>query len=254
MSSLTPGLHLGSYADVLQRLEDGSVKLWVVDSPYGNTDLGFDKQPVDWHGTFWPLVRRKSAPNAVVVCFACEGFTLDLIASNREWYRYRRVWVKSKATRQYDANWRPLAGHEDIIIFGPAIKEAVYNPQKTKSTGLNKTTTRKPNACEQYRSDKGNTYQDDGTRHPTTVMEYASVGTMAPHFNPTAKPVALVQELVLTYSNRGDLVVEPFAGDAPAAHACSNTGREYIGCEIDLQQYEWSQAHLAKKAPLFTNG
>jgi site-specific DNA-methyltransferase (adenine-specific) len=246
------GLHLGSYAHLLNDLEDGSVNFWLVDSPYGNTDLGFDKQPVDWQGEFWPLIRRKSAPNAVVACFACESFTLDLSASNREWYRYRRVWVKSKASRYLDADWRPLAAHEDIVVFAPAIRSATYNPQMRAYSGPPKSTKRKETKQSHYKSQRfAAEYEDNGTRYPTTVMEYASVGTTAPHFNPTAKPIALVQELVLTYSNPGDLVVEPFAGDAPAGHACENTGRRYIGCEVNLEQYEWSQAHLARKSPLF---
>lgn len=246
------GLHLGSYADLLEEVPDGAVKLFIVDSPYGNTNLDFDKRPIDWAGEFWPLIRQKLAPNGVVVCFACELFTLDLIASNREWYRYRMVWVKSRASRLLDAAWRPLAAHEDLILFAPIPKSATYNPQRRPHHGPKVTCKRKAAKHAHYEgSRQEGSYEDDGTRHPTTVLEYASVPTMAPHFNPTAKPIALVQELVLTYSNPGDLVAEPFAGDAPAGHACDNTGRLYFGCEVSLEQYEWSRAHLAKKSPLF---
>jgi hypothetical protein len=245
-------LHFGSYVDVLQGLPDGSINLWIVDSPYGNTDLAFDKQPVDWAGEFWPLVRRKSAPNAVVVAFACEVFTLELIASNREWYRYRMVWIKSRASRYPDKAWRPLAGHEDVVVFAPAPKAATFNPQKKAHVGPKKNCQRKANKTPHYNATRlATAYEDDGTRYPTTVLDYASIGTTAPHFNPTAKPVSMVQEFILTFTNRHDNVAEPFAGDAPAGHACQNTGRNYWGAEINLQQYEYSQAQLANKSPLF---
>lgn len=247
------GLHLADCIAYAGTLPAGSVSLVICDSPYENTDLAFDKQPVDWHA-FWAEMRRVLVPTGVVVCFAAESFTLDLIASNREWYRYRRVWCKSKASRYLDAEWRPLAAHEDVVIFAPAIKSATYNAQKVSYVGPPKSTKRKDTKQSHYKSQRfAAEYKDDGTRHPTTLLDFASVGTTAAHFNPTAKPVALIQDLVLTYSNPGDLVLEPFAGDAPTAHACENTNRRYIGCEINLQQYNWSQAHLSQKQPLFAS-
>lgn len=247
------GLHFGCCIDLMRTLATGSVHLMLVDSPYGNTDLPFDKQAVDWVA-WWAEAKRVLAPNGIIICFACESFTLDLILSNRPWYRYRMVWAKSKASRYADTSWRPLAGHEDLVVFAPAPKSATYNPQKTNYTGPAKSTKRKAIKQAHYKGQRyAAEYLDNGTRYPTTVMEYASVGTTAAHYNPTAKPVPLIQELVLTYSNQGDVVLEPFAGDAPTAHACENTGRYYIGSEIDLQQYEWSQAHLAKKSPLFAS-
>lgn len=236
----------------MRTLPTGSVHLIICDSPYGNTDLPFDRQPVNWPA-WWAEAKRVLAPNGVIICFACEAFTLDLIASNRPWYRYRMVWVKSKASRYCDTPWRPLTTHEDLVVFAPAIKAATYNPQKKPYTGPAKNTKRKPVTMGHYKGQRyAAEYVDDGTRFPTTVLEYASIGSGAVHLNKTAKPVPLIQELVLTFSNRGDVVLEPFAGDAPTGHACENTGRRYYGCEIDPIQYEWSAVQLVKKSTLFS--
>ncbi len=249
---MTYGLnHADCIAYMRDCLPDGCVNLAVVDSPYANTDLAFDKQPTDWPA-WWAQMQRVLSPTGVVVCFAAESFTLDLIASKRDWYRYRRVWVKTKASRFLDKDWRPLCAHEDIVVFAPAIKSATYNPQKTPHLGPSRSAKRRPVKQSQYKSQQfAAAYADDGTRYPTTVLTFGSVGSVTPHLNPTAKPVALIQDLVLTYSNLHDVVFEPFAGDAPTAHACENTGRRYVGCELDLEQYQWSQTHLARKAPLF---
>lgn len=236
--------HFGHYLDYLRTLASGSVHLIICDSPYENTDLSFDKQPVDWVA-FWAEVRRVLVPNGVVICFAAESFTLDLIASNRAWYCYRRVWVKSKGSRYLDKAWRPMAAHEDLVIFSPAIRSATYNPQKTLSTGPRKNTKRKETKQSHYKSQRyAAAYEDDGTRYPTTVLYYPSVGARAPHFNPTAKPLGLVEELVLTYSNFGDDVYEPFGGDVPAGVACLKNGRNYHGSENNAAQHEWSAARL----------
>jgi DNA modification methylase len=243
-------LHFGCCIAYMRTMATGSVFLMVVDSPYNNTDLDFDKQPVDW-AAWWVEAKRILAPTGVIICFACELFTLDLIASNRAWYRYRMVWVKSKASRYCDTSWRPLTAHEDIIVFAPAPKSATYNPQRSAYTGPTKNAKRKAVALGHYKGQRfASEYKDDGTRHPTTVLKYASVGSTSLHFNQTAKPLPLIQELVLTFSNPGELVFEPFAGDAPTGLACQNTGRPYVGCEKDLAQYEWSQATLQQHAPL----
>jgi DNA modification methylase len=243
--------HFGNCQDVLQQYPDGYFQLLLVDSPYENTDLPFDKQPVDW-AALWPEITRVLAPTGVVVCFAAESFTLDLIASNRAWYCYRRVWVKSKASRYLDKAWRPLAGHEDLVVFSPAIRSSTYNPQKTLSTGPRKHTKRKATKQSHYKSQRyAAEYVDDGTRYPTTVLYYPSVGATAPHYNATAKPLGLVQELVETYSNRSDNVGELFGGDCPTAHACRNTERNCVSIENNRRQFDWSLNHYTQTAPLF---
>lgn len=238
----------GCCIDYLRTLATASVHLVVCDSPYENTDLPFDKQPVDW-AAFWAEIRRVLAPNGVVICFAAESFTLDLIASNRPWYRYRRVWVKSRGSRFLDKENRPLCMHEDIVLFMPAYMASTYNPQKTARTGPKKTVNRKAGNIAHYGAHReAASYDDDGTRYPTTVMYYPSVGTTAHHHNPTAKPLGLVEELVLTYSNPGDTVLEPFGGDVPAGVACLKNNRQYHGCEKDFDQHEWSAARLQAAA------
>jgi DNA modification methylase len=239
-------LHFGCCIAYMRTLATSSVQLIICDSPYENTDLPFDKQPVDWPA-WWDEAKRVLSSTGVIVCFAAESFTLDLIASNRAWYCYRRVWVKSKGSRYLDKAWRPMTAHEDIVVFAPAIRSSTYNPQKTTHTGPKKNTTRKETKQSHYKSQRyAPAYEDDGTRYPTTVMYYPSVGTSAPHFNSTAKPLPLIQELIATYSNPGDCVLEPFAGDAPAGRVCPKLGRFYRGCEINLPQHLWSQQELAK--------
>ncbi|MGI4873189.1 MAG: DNA methyltransferase [Janthinobacterium lividum] len=248
---MTEGLHFGHYADLLQHLEDGSINLFLVDSPYGNTDLAFDKQPVDWAGEFWPLVRRKLDPNGVVVCFGCERFTFDLMASNWAWYCYRMVWAKSRASRILDAGWRPLCNHEDIVVFSPNIKAATYNPQMLQTTRNVGRVKRQDDAFDHYKASRGGIYEDTGLRHPTTVLDFGSVATMAPHFNPTVKPVALMQYLVTLFTNRDDKVADPFSGDGTVLQACRNTGRYCVSTENNRAQFDWTQAYLAQQAPLF---
>ena len=48
----------------------------------------------------------------------------------------------------------------------------------------------------------------------------------------------MIEELILRHSNKGDIVFDPFLGSGTTAIACVNTGRHYIGFELDPQYYD----------------
>ena len=52
-------------------------------------------------------------------------------------------------------------------------------------------------------------------------------------YHPTQKPVALLEDLVKTFSNEGDTVVDLTMGSGSTGVACKNTGRNFIGIELD---------------------
>jgi len=56
--------------------------------------------------------------------------------------------------------------------------------------------------------------------------------------HPTQKPVGLLEDLIKTFSNPGAKVLDPFMGSGSTAIACINTGRNFIGFEIDKNYYE----------------
>lgn len=51
--------------------------------------------------------------------------------------------------------------------------------------------------------------------------------------HPTVKPIQLMELLIELTTNKGDLVCDPFLGSGTTAIACRNTGRRFIGCELD---------------------
>lgn len=53
------------------------------------------------------------------------------------------------------------------------------------------------------------------------------------HLHPTQKPVNLMMWLLDRFTKPGDLVLDPYMGSGPMAHACRLLGRRYIGIELD---------------------
>jgi DNA modification methylase len=73
------------------------------------------------------------------------------------------------------------------------------------------------------------------------VFAYASEsGGAFNRIHPTQKPVKLIEQLIRIHSDEGDLVLDPFMGSGCTAIACINSGREYIGFELDKDYYDKS--------------
>jgi site-specific DNA-methyltransferase (adenine-specific) len=68
-----------------------------------------------------------------------------------------------------------------------------------------------------------------------TVHKYNNIIGNKKH--PTEKPVELLEFYINNSSNEGDLIFDPFMGSGSTAVACINTGRNYLGFEIDEEYY-----------------
>ena len=65
-------------------------------------------------------------------------------------------------------------------------------------------------------------------------------------FHPTQKPVALMEALILKHTNKGELVLDCFAGSGTTAAAAYNTDRNFIGCELCGEYYKKALDRLSK--------
>lgn len=64
--------------------------------------------------------------------------------------------------------------------------------------------------------------------------------------HPTEKPLEIIEKLILTASNEGDLVFDPFMGSGTTAAACKELNRNFIGCEIEAKYCEIAEKRLRK--------
>ena len=65
-------------------------------------------------------------------------------------------------------------------------------------------------------------------------------------FHPTQKPLDLIKELIEKHSNPGDLVLDCFSGSGTTALAAYQTGRSFVGCELEKEYYDKSVIRLNK--------
>lgn len=63
--------------------------------------------------------------------------------------------------------------------------------------------------------------------------------------HPTQKPVALLEDLIQTFSNEGDTVLDFTMGSGSTGVACKNTGRKFIGIELDKEYYTIAKKRMS---------
>ena len=64
--------------------------------------------------------------------------------------------------------------------------------------------------------------------------------------HPTQKPVALLEYLIKTYTNEGEIVLDNCMGSGTTAIACLNTNRNYIGFELDKYYFNIAKNRIAE--------
>ena len=75
------------------------------------------------------------------------------------------------------------------------------------------------------------------------ILEYSKPTS---RFHPTEKPVDLLMELINTYTNENDTVLDFTMGSGSTGVACMNTNRNFIGIEIDTPYYKIANDRINK--------
>lgn len=75
----------------------------------------------------------------------------------------------------------------------------------------------------------------------SNILKYAKD---YPSLHPTQKPILLLEDLVKTFSNEGDLVVDLTMGSGSTGVACKNTGRKFIGIEMDDEYFKIAKERI----------
>ncbi|MBS1988715.1 site-specific DNA-methyltransferase [Candidatus Dependentiae bacterium] len=237
----------------MKLIPDKSIDMILCDLPYGTTQCTWDSViPFD---KLWAQYERIIKDNGAIVLTGSQPFTTDLINSNRKLFRYEIIWEKTQKLGFYDANRRPLKGHENILIFYK--KQPIYNPQKYNVTEKSRVRKQTGSRYVGYGDSNIGEYIYDGTRYPHSVIKISNWNGALFGDNskatkhPTQKPVLLFEWLIKTYTNEGMVILDNCMGSGTTAIACINTGRNYIGFENDANYYHMAidrvQKHLIEK-------
>lgn len=238
----------GDCLAILPKLPDASVDMVLCDLPYGTTQNKWDSIiPLD---DLWKQYKRIVKPNGVIALTAAQIFTAKLLLSNINDFKYKMIWVKSKSTNFLNAKKQPLRKHEDILIFTNNGGKGIYNPQmregKPRQVGFNK--KQMTGSYGEYtpvlRDNEGHYYPTDVVYFETPEHE-----DLKYYIHSTQKSVKLLEYLIKTYTNPGDLVLDNCFGSGSTLIAAINSERNFIGIEKNRLHEQFKN----KEIDLFLN-
>lgn len=225
MAELKPcpfDLRHGDCLELMKNISDGSVDLIVTDPPYTMTKRGKSCRPNWMPNNMGDNVFGSKLPETQVWIDECYRVTKD----GSHFYTF----CNTNDVRNY-LNCAEKAGfklHNIITMI--------------KNTGM-------PNRwylknCELvlfFRKGKAKPISDMTSRDWEKVtMPTAKNGKL--HI--TQKPLCFITKLVTNSSNEGDTVLDPFMGSGTTGVACVNTGRNFIGMELDARYFEIAQKRI----------
>jgi len=244
----------GDCLEVMQDLIDDNVKVDMVltDPPYGVLTAKWDYIiPLE---PMWKCINKISKEKAPTLLFSNDVFGVLLKQSNIKNYKYQWVWNKEYSTNFMLAKKRPLIPLEYINVFYR--KQPTYNPQRRPKT-IDYDGTRNSEGDKKIRAIHDDViygtchiqrwYIDDGTRYPINYLEYNSQRADTNNlnrFHPSQKPIELLEYFIKTYTNENDVVLDFTMGSGSTGVACLNTGRNFIGIELEQEYYEIAEQRI----------
>ena len=231
-------LMLGDCLERMKEIPDGSVDMILADPPYGTTPCKWDSV-IDL-ALMWEQLKRIIKPNGAIVMTASQPFTTKLISSNMKMFKYCWVWEKTMASNFALAKKQPFKKHEDVCVF--YLRQPAYNPQMGKGKPyIDKERDRSMGVTGDALPSK-KAITNTGTRYPSSVQKFSNGNNGNVH--PTQKPVALLEYLIRTYTNEGETVLDFTQGSGSTGVGAVNTGRKYIGIEMDDHYFNISKERI----------
>lgn len=247
-------LRKGDCLELMKTLDAKSVDLILCDLPYGTTRNKWDSV-LDLE-LLWKQYNRIIKDRGVILLFAQTPFDKVLGVSNLKDLRYEIIWQKTAPTGFLNAKKMPMKAHENILVFYK--KLPTYNPQMTQghprkvtSKSSRKKSVERQQGKSEVLASNYNSYgesqvgYDSTKRYPLSVQIFAK-DQQKENYHPTQKPVALLEWLIKTYTNEGDLVLDNCMGSGSTGVACVNTNRDFIGIELTEQYFKIAQSRIEK--------
>lgn len=204
-------LYRGDCLELMKDIPDGTVELVVTDIPYGKVNR-------ESNG-----LRSLDRGIADVVLFKLKDLVSELVrVTSGSMYVFCSTEQVSELRELMSS-----AGLSTRLCIWEKTNPSPMNGQRIWLSGVE---------CCVYGKKKGATFNEHCKntvfRHPTQPGK----------LHPTQKPVPLMERLIRASSNAGDTVLDPFMGSGSTGVACVNTGRNFIGIELDEQYFD-----IAKK-------
>ena len=213
-------LLLGDCVDLLPEIKSSSIDLIIIDPPYSTPIVtAFGREQVKNFGDlslqagYFKMLKlqfeRVLKPDGRVFIFCDDKYYPVLFAIFYTWQNINLViWDKGKI-----GMGNPFRKQHELLFYA---NRSAFDYNRTERI----------------------------THYPS-IMKYAPVNEK---LHGAQKPVKLLKDLILGFSNEGDTVLDCFMGSGSTGVACQETNRNFIGMEITQEYYEMAEFRLQSLA------
>ena len=246
-------LYQGDCLEIMPQL-DITFDACITDPPYGTTACKWDS--VIPFEDMWKNLKRLVKSNGAICLFGSEPFSSSLRMSNLEMFKYDLVWEKSKSSSYLLAKNMPLKSHEIISLF--YTKQCTYNPIMGHGKPyIGAGRAGKKVLCEHFGKVPNPTFRRDnhGTRFPRSVLYFKTYESEKDGIkHPSRKPLPLMEYLIKTYTNEGEIVLDFTCGSGTTGVAAMETNRKAVliekepkYCEITIKRIQDKEKEIAER-------
>ena len=231
-------LRQGDCLEIMKDIPDKSIDMILCDLPYGTTACKWDE--IIPFEPLWEQYNRIIKKHGAIVLTATQPFASALVMSNPKGFKYEWVWDKVRPSGFQVAKYKPMQRHENVLVFTSKGERVNYFPimELRDKPVKGRVASSSESSPLKYNDGKTRIYTH---KNPQSIIIFPKPNRTV---HPTQKPVALFEYLIRTYTNEGDTVLDNCMGSGTTAIACLNTGRNYIGFELDEGYYNITQDRI----------
>ena len=254
-------IYNGDCLEIMPTLADKSIDLTVTSPPYDNLRTYNGNSQFDFNGIAKELFRVTK--DGGVVVWVVGDATIkgsETGTSFKQALYFKEIGFNLHDTMIYHREGPPLTHNryeqkfEYMFVFSRGTPRTVHLiMEHSLSAGKKRTgSMRQDGDFLSMRSAKG-VVRDEKIRG--NIWKYAvgnngSATDKLAHKHPAIFPEQLATDHIISWSNEGDTVLDPFAGSGTTGIACLNTGRKFILIEKDASYCEIIRNRIANHQPL----
>lgn len=231
-------LQCGDAVELFKSFSDESIDLIIADPPYNlgkdygnNHDLkGFDEY-ISFTREWLTQAKRVLKPNGTIYVFMGVRFISYLYnIMERELELFFNSWIVWHYTQGLGKTKGFSPRHDDILVFNKG-KEFIFNLDDVR-------------VPQKFYRERNNMRG----ANPGDVWEFSHVHYSNPNRqnHPTQKPEGIIERIVLTSSNKGSLVLDPFSGSGTTLRVCQQLERDAIGFELNPEYVSMTESRLSE--------
>jgi len=242
MNEETIKLILGDFYSEYRNFEPGSFDLILTDPPYNRLQQAGQEWDVkiDWDRTEG-IISGLLKPTGWLIIFCDFLLAVELTNTFCHKLEFHGIHIWHKPGGSPAGKTQPIHDTEHILLFrqkGVRVSDMTFNPKAAlpqkqpyvKRNATSEFSTRRQKKSPVNENKSGDRWVKSLIQGPSKPNQTQAERS---HSHPTSKPVSVLIQLLLTYSNENNLVLDPFMGVASTALACIQTSRRFTGVELD---------------------